>query len=129
MREERARFESYLAGLRERREADGRALEARRARALEEARAAAARLGRAGARRVWLFGSLAGGAFDERSDIDLAVEGLAPGTLGDAWAAANMGSSFEIEVVPIDAARDSIRASIGREGKLIWEAGGGAERG
>ncbi|HEX9576951.1 MAG TPA: nucleotidyltransferase domain-containing protein, partial [Myxococcales bacterium] len=67
-----------------------------------------------------LFGSLARGRFHERSDIDLAVEGLPPGKLTDAMAIAEEGSHFQFGIVPLEAAFDYIRAAVGREGIQLW---------
>jgi predicted nucleotidyltransferase len=116
-----AHFDEYMQAHRARREAAAveavaRALEARAA-----AVTAAQRLGeRLGVRRVVLFGSLARGRFHERSDIDLAVEGLPPGKLTDAMAIAEEGSHFQFGIVPLEAAFDYIRAAVGREGIQLW---------
>ena len=96
--------------------------EARRARRQERAWAvarAAARLLRAaarllkerfGARRVRAFGSLPTPWFRERSDIDLAVEGVPPERLGEAEAAlAELAPDFRVDLVPLEALRDAPR--------------------
>lgn len=69
---------------------------------------------------VYLFGSLARGAFQRGSDIDLAVDGLPPGKLIDALTAAEQGCPFRIDVIPLDAARSDIAQTIRSEGVLLW---------
>jgi predicted nucleotidyltransferase len=89
--------------------------EARRARRQERAWAvarAAARLLKEcfGARRVRAFGSLPTPWFRERSDIDLAVEGVPPERLGEAEAAlAELAPDFRVDLVPLEALRDAPR--------------------
>jgi len=89
--------------------------EARRARRQKRAWAvarAAARLlkERFGARRVRAFGSLPTPWFRERSDIDLAVEGVPPERLGEAEAAlAELAPDFRVDLVPLEALRDAPR--------------------
>ena len=89
--------------------------EARRARRQGRAWAvacAAARLlkERFGARRVRAFGSLPTPWFRERSDIDLAVEGVPPERLGEAEAAlAELAPDFRVDLVPLEALRDAPR--------------------
>ncbi len=89
--------------------------EARRARRQERAwvvARAAARLlkERFGARRVRAFGSLPTPWFRERSDIDLAVEGVPPERLGEAEAAlAELAPDFRVDLVPLEALRDAPR--------------------
>jgi predicted nucleotidyltransferase len=76
-----------------------------------------------GARRVYLFGSLAReGRFHERSDVDLAVEGIAPERFFKAWAAAGACSGVPVELVDLDEVRDSMRALILEYGELLCDA-------
>lgn len=78
-RSRRERYAPYVEAWRQRLAEQREAAEAGRARALEEARRAAKILAeRYGVSRVILFGSLAWRRFGPSSDIDLAVEGLAP---------------------------------------------------
>ena len=82
----------------------------RRERALRVAREAARLLyDQFGATRVILFGSLARDArFHARSDIDLAVEGLASEHFWKAWAAIErLDLSIEVDLVPLEAAKPS----------------------
>ena len=66
-----------------------------------------------GVRRVVLFGSMLDvNALTWRSDIDLAVWGLAAHDLFKAGAAIDRGHEFGIDLVPIEAARPHIRDAI-----------------
>ncbi len=91
-------------------------LESRRAAAWEAAQACAELLRRRfGARRVFIFGSLAGqGPWHARSDIDIAVEGLAPERYFDAlrecWALLPEG--LELDLIPLESAPPTLRARI-----------------
>jgi predicted nucleotidyltransferase len=77
-----------------------------------------------GARRVYLFGSLAQeGRFHERSDVDLAVEGIAPGRFFKAWAAAGAHSNVPIELVDMDEVGETMRGLILEYGELLCDAG------
>ena len=71
-----------------------------------------------GASRVVAFGSLAHGArFHPRSDIDLAVEGIAPAAFWRAWCALDpLTSEFEIDLVPTETTSDRLREEIARTG-------------
>jgi predicted nucleotidyltransferase len=77
-----------------------------------------------GARRVYLFGSLAReGRFHERSDVDLAVEGIAPDRFFKAWAAAGAHSNVPIELVDMDEVGETMRKLILEYGELLCDAG------
>lgn len=68
-----------------------------------------------GARRVILFGSLAGqGAWHGRSDIDLAVEGLAEDDFFCAYSACRdlLPRGLELDLVPLERAYPEMRARI-----------------
>lgn len=92
----------------------------RQDRALEVAEACARLLReRFGVRRVILFGSVAGqgpghGAWHERSDIDLAVEGLAPDDFFAAYSACRdaLPPDLELDLVPLEKAYPEMRARI-----------------
>jgi predicted nucleotidyltransferase len=102
---------------------EARAQEARRAASLSdryhEARDAAMAAARQlkeqhGATKVLLFGSVASGiGFHERSDIDLAVEGI---SVQGFWRASSdaerAARPFEIDVIDLAAAPPSLRAHI-----------------
>jgi predicted nucleotidyltransferase len=73
---------------------------------------------RFGARRVILFGSLAGqGAWHARSDIDLAVEGLAPSEFFSAYSVCRdlLPRGLELDLVPLEKAHPEMRARLLRE--------------
>jgi len=87
-----------------------------KAEALASARACAELLkSRFGATRVILFGSLVGqGPWHDRSDIDLAVEGLVPAdyfrALSTCWELLPQG--INLDLVPLEDARPELRARI-----------------
>lgn len=92
---------------------------AERDRLIEKAREAAAMLKESyGATRVILFGSLAHGAwFHPRSDVDLAVEGIAPETFYRAWTAVeHVIADRPVDMVDIAASYPSVRRSLAHEG-------------
>ena len=114
-----ARIEIYRQAAREREAGRNEALAARRADASSQARAAAKVLKRDfGATRVWLFGSLAdSGVFHDRSDIDLAVEGIPTNDFWRAWAALDrLGAGLEIDLVDLRFASASLAAEIREHG-------------
>ncbi len=80
---------------------------------------------RYGARRVYLFGSLVGSrTIHDRSDIDLAVEGLGPGraywrALAELWASLPPG--IELDLVPLEDADPGLVEHIFTEGKLLYD--------
>ena len=90
--------------------------EKRREQALEAAVACAQLLKeRFGARQVILFGSIAGqGAWHGRSDIDLAVEGLAPAEFFPAYSACLdlLPPGLELDLVALERACPEMRARI-----------------
>lgn len=93
-------------------------------RARAEARRAAHVLVREfGASRVYLFGSLAQeGWFHERSDVDLAVEGIASERFFKAWAASGAHSDVPIELVDLDEVGEPMRKLILEYGELLCDA-------
>lgn len=104
--------------------------ERRRRQALAaEARLEARRLGdllvrRFGATRVYLFGSLTrDDAFHERSDIDLATEGLAPTRFFEAGVALDRACDYRyrVDLVNLETAREGMRKLILEEGVLLCE--------
>lgn len=113
-------YDRYVAAHRAGRVSDARAAEARAddARTVAE-RVAAGLVHRFGVSRVILFGSLAKGGFGPRSDIDLAVLGLADGALVAAEVFANDESPYEVSLVRIEDAEPHIRAAIDREGVVL----------
>jgi uncharacterized protein len=114
-------FAGYVAEHRARLERERLALPALLEQARRAARDAAVRIaGRTHATRILLFGSLARGTFGPRSDIDLAVEGLVPGQLVEALAAAETGCPFPVDVLPLDAARPDVADTIRAEAEVLW---------
>lgn len=70
---------------------------------------------RFGARQVILFGSLAGqGTWHERSDIDLAVEGVAPEEFLTAYSACRevLSPGLELDLIPIERAYPELKDRI-----------------
>ena len=113
------RFAPYIAGLVRRERARRQQMRQRAAQAHEAPRAAADLLRRQyGATRVRLFGSaLHPERFHERSDVDLAVEGLASLDYLSAWATINgPGAEFEIDLVDLRECRPYIQEAIEHEG-------------
>jgi predicted nucleotidyltransferase len=92
---------------------------AERRRLLRRARQAASLLkDKFGARRVVLFGSLSHGAwFTARTDVDLAVEGLAPRAYWRAWdEVERLVGDRMVHLVDMDDASPSLRSAIERIG-------------
>jgi predicted nucleotidyltransferase len=75
-----------------------------------------------GVRRIWLFGSAAGGmGLDWRSDLDFAVEGLAPEHLERAWAALDEAVRFPVDLVRMETTKPALREAIARDGRVVYE--------
>jgi predicted nucleotidyltransferase len=92
---------------------------AERDRLIEKAREAAAMLKESyGATRAWLFGSLAKGVwFDDRSDVDIAVEGIDGIAFYRAWSDVEaMFGGRDVDLVDLREARGSVIAAIHRDG-------------
>lgn len=73
---------------------------------------------RYGVSKIYLFGSLAWGGFGERSDIDIAIEGLPdPGgyyrVLDEI---SDLAFPFSVQLVPLEDAWESLRERVLREG-------------
>jgi predicted nucleotidyltransferase len=80
---------------------------------MARARGCVQALYRLGARRVWICGSIArAGRWDERSDVDLAVEGLPPQHLAQACGILSRLAGRTVHVVPLEDAHPSLRAQI-----------------
>ena len=120
--------DEMIAGVREhfrRRAAERDAGLDERRRALHEAaRRAADRLAEdPSVTRVVLFGSVATGRADERSDIDLAVFGLAPERYFRASADAVEAAGVEVDLVRVEEAAESLKARIDADGVVLYDAG------
>lgn len=112
----------YKRGALRRRAEQKRQEAERRERALQVAHEAARLLyDEFGVTRVILFGSLAHGAwFHARSDVDLAVEGLAPEHFWKAWVAIEkLEPSIEVDLVPLEDAKPAIREVLEKEGVAL----------
>jgi predicted nucleotidyltransferase len=80
---------------------------------------------RYGVRRVWVFGSLVEGGFHERSDIDLAAEGVRSGAALFRAAAEldDLAVPFSVDLVPLEDARPALRERIVARGQLLYDLG------
>jgi predicted nucleotidyltransferase len=74
---------------------------------------------RYGVRRLWLFGSLLRGKVHERSDIDLAAEGLEPGRFFSAVADCMAIMTLPVDLIRIEDASPGLRKRIEKDGKPI----------
>lgn len=108
----------YIEGARSREALRRSQQEERRAMARRLAEAAALVLRREfGATRVVLFGSVVTGRFNEGSDIDLAVEGLAAERYFAAWAAAEKATEgFPIDLVAMESTGPWVADALRRDG-------------
>lgn len=74
-----------------------------------------------GVRRIWLFGSAAKGRrLDWRSDLDLAVEGLAAADLAKAWSELDARLELPLDLVRWEEASATLKAEIRRTGRLLF---------
>ncbi|MBN2576774.1 MAG: nucleotidyltransferase domain-containing protein [Deltaproteobacteria bacterium] len=71
------------------------------------------------ARRVVLFGSLVDGTFSERSDVDLAVEGMPSAPYFDALADLMTLFGGPVDLVRLEEAAPDLRAYIEAEGRTL----------
>lgn len=73
-------------------------------------------------KRAFLIGSLVKGIIHKRSDIDLVVEGLAPGlymkALTELWDVLPVG--VELNLIPFEDAYESLREKAIAEGELMY---------
>lgn len=74
---------------------------------------------RFGARRVVLFGSLLSGRLHERSDIDIAVEGLAPERYWEALWRCSEALGHDVDLVPIEGASPALRETVEVDGEVL----------
>ena len=75
-----------------------------------------------GVRRIWLFGSVAKGRQpDFRSDLDLAVEGLARDRALSMWAELDEALRLPPDLVRWEEANPTLRGQIERWGILVYE--------
>ena len=75
-----------------------------------------------GVRRIWLFGSVAKARKpDFRSDLDLAVEGLAAERQLSVWASLDEALELPPDLVRWEEANQTLREEIQRWGVVIYE--------
>lgn len=72
-----------------------------------------------GASRIWVFGSVADGTFEDGSDLDLATEGLPPESFFAARAAVGDLIPVELDLIELERAPSSLRALILNEGQEL----------
>jgi len=114
--------ESFRRAARRRAQTEQREQAQRRRRAWQLARRAARLLRQVyGAKRVIVFGSLAHGAwFHPHSDLDLAVEGLAPGAIWRAWSAVEKAiPEFGADLIELETAHARLSQRIREQGKEL----------
>jgi len=70
--------------------------------------------------KIYLFGSLIKGTFDERSDIDIAIEGLSPHLYLKALAFLSDYFRREINLVPLETCSSSLKEVIYTDGRLFY---------
>ena len=105
--------EALAAAWKRRRAGRQAQLEERASRARDAARRAAQVLtDEFGAERVWMFGSLAWGRVHERSDLDLAVEGLAPERFSAALSRVSGIAGEQVDLVPLESCAESLRRRV-----------------
>ena len=112
-------YATYLDGLRARARRAATEQVARRRAALNQAQRAASVLReRFGATEVLAFGSLVGSrASDDRSDMDLAVRGIAPERFFQVWLAATEVVDRPLALVDLDDCSARLRSTIQAEGQ------------
>ncbi len=71
------------------------------------------------ARRVVLFGSLAIGSYNDRSDVDLAVEGMPSSSYFHALADLMSLFGVPVDLIRVEEAVPSLRAHIEEEGRPL----------
>lgn len=76
-----------------------------------------------GAARVWVFGSVEEGTFDEGSDLDLAVCGLPPEAFLDARVAVTDRVPVEVDLVELERAPPALRCHILATGRELIDVG------
>lgn len=123
------RWDQYIRHEREEVEQREAAIRARKQVARAAAEKMAAELGqRFRVTRVWLFGSLRSGQFSLHSDIDLAVLGLDPRQYFTAWSALSGSSDFQVDLVCLETASESLRQMVLSEGVILYDGEGGTAR-
>ena len=68
---------------------------------------------------MYLFGSLAWGGFHEGSDVDLAVEGIAPDRPAQAATEASAAAHHVVELFALEDLPDAFRERVTSEGRRL----------
>lgn len=71
--------------------------------------------------RVYLFGSVASGQAHLRSDIDIAVDGIAAEDYYRAWARLERETDIPVDLVALSDANVSLVEKVRREGVVLFE--------
>ncbi|OGJ87070.1 MAG: hypothetical protein A2268_15285 [Candidatus Raymondbacteria bacterium RifOxyA12_full_50_37] len=73
-----------------------------------------------GAKKVWLFGSLANGAFSAVSDLDIAYQGIEPSFYFRVYARiSEMFQPFNVDLVDVDDCRPDLLREILEKGIIL----------
>ncbi len=73
-------------------------------------------------KKIYLFGSLINGNFDNQSDIDLAIEGLSPRLYLKALAFLSDYFKREINLIPLETCNSSLKEVIYSDGRLVYSS-------
>lgn len=122
--EQKQNYAPFIAAWKKRFSDQRKQREALRKEAYQEAKRCAEILRQEyGAKRVFLFGSvLDEDRFSERSDIDLAVEGLEGSSFFGAVGKLLQESKFNIGMVPWEDCQESFKRKILTRGELLYES-------
>lgn len=71
-------------------------------------------------RAVYLFGSVLTGNVHAGSDLDLAVDGLAPDQFFSAWAHLERETELAVDLVDLNVAPTSLVERVRRDGRLLY---------
>lgn len=73
-------------------------------------------------KKIYLFGSLINGNFDNQSDIDIAIEGLSPSLYLKALAFLSDYFKREINLIPLETCNSSLKEVIYSDGRLVYSS-------
>lgn len=71
-------------------------------------------------KKIYLFGSLINGNFDNQSDIDIAIEGLSPRLYLKALAFLSDYLKREINLIPLETCNSSLKEVVYSDGRLVY---------
>lgn len=116
-------YEKYIAGHRQQLAREKEKLAQLTRQAMDKAKEAAQQLAcRYRVEKVYLFGSLAVGGFDEESDIDLAVCGLSDEKYLKAYGLVeSIALPFNVDLISLESAADTLKARVEREGIVLYD--------